>query len=81
MKRKDCLNAFMEEEAEIAGTLIKIARESILLNDYTKFSTVALRHVGDIEDIDYIVTDANTPWNELKPYSLTGIKICKPAKR
>lgn len=78
---KDGMSEYSEEEAEIAGTLIKIARESILLNDYTKFSTVALRHVGDIEDIDYIVTDANTPWNELKPYSQAGIKICKSAKR
>lgn len=74
---KDGMSEYSEDEAELVKALIKIGREPILLNDYTKFSTVALRHVGDMEDLAHIVTDANTPWNELKAYSQAGVKVHK----
>lgn len=46
-----------EDESEVKKCMIKQAEEVALLVDHTKFGKIALTHVLDLKDVDYLVTD------------------------
>lgn len=71
---------YSEEETAITRALLKIGRTNIMLGDVSKFHTIALRHIGDIDSIHHIVSDWNVPWSDLKPFEEKGIHILRVQK-
>ncbi|MDA5483317.1 DeoR/GlpR family DNA-binding transcription regulator [Yersinia intermedia] len=54
------------EEAEIKSAMVKSARLRVVVSDSTKFSSSGLFQFCDWSDIDYFITDAGIPEDELK---------------
>ncbi|MEG0769341.1 MAG: DeoR/GlpR family DNA-binding transcription regulator [Ruthenibacterium sp.] len=46
-----------EDVAQTKRTMLHCAKEKILVVDSSKFDTVAFAHIGDLEDVDAVVTD------------------------
>jgi len=62
-------------EANIWSEMVKIASKCIIVADYSKFGISALNLVCDLRDIEYLVTDWNTPGKELSRYREQRIKV------
>lgn len=55
-------------EAEIKRQATRISETIFLLADHSKFDTVALAKVCDIEDIDVLITDSGIPEHYLNKF-------------
>lgn len=62
-------------EASFKKILIKHARETILLVDSSKFDRKAFCLAFDIEDVDIIVTDSDTPKESIEKLREKNIKV------
>ena len=48
-------------EVSVARAILRNARQKILVSDRTKFDIHAPVRIGDISDLDYMVTDTTPP--------------------
>lgn len=71
------ITEFKEQEAAVTQAIIYSAKRVILLSDHTKFNFEAFRKVADLSEIDDIVTDHETPTEELRKYEELGIRVHK----
>jgi len=64
-------------EVAAKRTMMRIAQESIVLADSSKFDTVSLLKVCPIEEVGLIITDAGLKDNVLKKYTDHGVEVVK----
>lgn len=62
-------------EVSIKKRMMKIAQETIVLADSSKFDVVSLLKVCDFNDINMIITDSNLKESVLDKYRKSGIEI------
>jgi len=62
-------------EVAAKRTMMRIAQESIVLADNSKFDTVSLLKVCSIEDVGLIITDAGLKEIILKKYTDHGVEV------
>lgn len=63
------------EEVQCARAIIRNARRVMLLTDHTKFSRTPMGRVGQLRDIDDLVTDAPPPENIRKLLEASGVTL------
>lgn len=66
------------EEAELAQTMMKRARQTIVLADHSKFDLHAPVWVADFNQIDWFITDASVPPPFKQRLMDGGVKIVVP---
>ncbi len=67
-----------EDEAELRRLMMKNSKKSILLCDNTKFDKESFCKIGDLESIDYIVTDKKPSSQWMDFLRQNNIKILYP---
>jgi len=55
-----------EQEAEIRTSMLAQAEQRVLVADRTKFDKMSFKKIGEISDLDYLVTDKqlSDAWTE-----------------
>ena len=66
---------FITDEAILRTQIIKNAEVVIAVADYSKFGIRAMCNICDIEDIDILITDENSPKDILKQFEKQGVKV------
>jgi len=64
-------------EANTKREMIKIAKQTIVVCDHTKFSTVYFAKIVDLDSVDIIITDNQIDNDILKEFEEKGVKIMK----
>ncbi len=62
-------------EAEIKALFLKAARRRVVLADSAKIGKVALAKIGDVEDVDLLITDRGAPEEALALLRERGLEI------
>lgn len=62
-------------EVQVKKALMRNARQVILATDHSKFSRNAIVRVGDISDVDYVVTDSPLPQELAHHLSHSDVKV------
>lgn len=63
------------EEAEILRTMLEIAKQIIVVTDYSKLTRSGLNKICDVDAVDVIVSDWNTPIREQMAYRDLNVKV------
>ncbi len=66
---------FIPEEANLRKQIIKNARKTIVLADYTKFGIRAICNICSLSDIDILITDEKAPNDMIKKLEKSGIRV------
>ncbi|OXS78701.1 DeoR/GlpR family DNA-binding transcription regulator [Domibacillus enclensis] len=53
-------------ESEVSRLMMSHSQKNILMADYSKFNTAAMNQVASIEEVDVLITDANTDQDVLE---------------
>lgn len=69
------VSAARQGEAEIKKLLVKAARVRIGLADHTKFGKQSFAYVGPISDLNFIVTDSDTPAEFIAEIEQIGVEV------
>ncbi|WP_329886297.1 DeoR/GlpR family DNA-binding transcription regulator [Pseudoramibacter faecis] len=77
---KQGITDYNETEVELTKTVLKTGRKIIMLNDFTKFGTVAFRKIADIGAVDTIITDWNVSAGDHTDITDLGIDIIRASK-
>ena len=64
-------------EANTKREMIKIAKQTIVVCDHTKFGTVYFAKIADLESVDIIITDKQIDNDVLEEFEEKGVKIMK----
>ncbi|MGE5606261.1 MAG: DeoR/GlpR family DNA-binding transcription regulator [Bacteroidota bacterium] len=72
---KQGLTVLSEEEAEIKKTMLRAAKETICLADYSKFHKAALVSFAPLTAIDRLITDNRISDTDLKYLKGQGIEV------
>ncbi|WP_135546481.1 DeoR/GlpR family DNA-binding transcription regulator [Paenibacillus cymbidii] len=64
-----------EQEARMKKTIIRAARELMLLLDYSKFGQTAFYPIARIDQVHTLVTDDQTPESYAKAFEQQGAKV------
>jgi DeoR family fructose operon transcriptional repressor len=64
-----------QAEAQIKKMILKAARVSIAVADYSKFGNQGFAYVGPITDIDILVTDSGADPQYLRPLREAGVEL------
>lgn len=62
-------------EADLNFALIKAAKQIIVVADHTKIGKTHFIHMGDIQDVDILVTDTKAPIDKIEAICAKGIKV------
>lgn len=62
-------------EADINFALIKMAKKIIVIADHTKIGKTHFIHMGNIEDIDILVTDTRAPADKIEAIRKKGVTV------
>lgn len=65
------------EYAELKTTALRVADASVLMVDHSKFGKTATHVYGDVSDYDLVITDDETPADELAAMD-TKVRLAKP---
>lgn len=65
------------EYAELKTTALRVADRNILLVDHSKFGKTATHAYGDVSDYDLVITDDQTPADELAAMD-TKVRLARP---
>ncbi len=63
------------EEISVKKSMLKAAKETILLGDHTKFDNIAFINVCDLSEVDTIITGVETSQETLDHLKEMGIKV------
>ncbi|NKQ56317.1 DeoR/GlpR transcriptional regulator [Amycolatopsis sp. K13G38] len=69
----------VREYAELKTAALQVADRNILVADHSKFGRTATYAYGDVSDYDLVITDHETPGDELAAID-TKVRLSKPAK-
>ena len=64
-----------EQEAEIRTSMLIQAEERILVADGTKFDRTSFKKIGEISDLDYLVTDKVLSKTWIKKFDKNNVKV------
>ncbi|HJQ47913.1 MAG TPA: DeoR/GlpR family DNA-binding transcription regulator [Amycolatopsis sp.] len=67
----------MREYAELKTAALAVADRNVLLVDHSKFGRTATYAYGDVSDYDLVITDQDTPGDELAAMD-TKVRLSKP---
>ena len=62
-------------EADLNFALIKAAKQIIVVADHTKIGKTHFVHMGDIQDVDILVTDTKAPKDKIDAIRAQGVKV------
>ncbi len=62
-------------EADLNFALIKAAKQIIVVADHTKIGKTHFVHMGDIQDVDILVTDSKAPKDKIEAIRAKGVKV------
>ena len=63
------------EEAELTNAMMKVASQTVVLADSSKFGRRGFGKIGNIEDIDIIITDKGMPESLREKIEDAGVQI------
>lgn len=63
------------EEAELTNAMMKTASQTVVLADSSKFGRRGFGKIGNIEDIDIIITDKGMPESLREKIEDAGVQI------
>jgi len=69
------LTDYGQDDCQFLRQAVAIAKQTVALMDYTKFSVAALARVCGIEDLNCVVTDWNTITSEIMALRQQGVKV------
>lgn len=72
---REGLTDYCFEEIRIKKKMMSIAQENIIVADHSKFDTVSLVKVCDLDDISMIITDSNLKEGIKEKYRKNGIEV------
>lgn len=72
---REGLTDYCFDEIKVKKKMMKIAREIIIVADSSKFDTVSLVKVCELDEINIIVTDSNIKKNVLEKYRNSGVEV------
>ncbi len=64
-------------EAAVKRAFIASARQRVLLTDHTKFGLDHFAHVGDLSEVDVLVTDSGLPDSAVAEIEATGPQVVR----
>ncbi len=67
-------------QARVKRKMVEIADTLILLADHSKIQVRDFTKVGDVDEIDVLITDAETPDAELQRFREVGVNVVKAEK-
>ena len=62
-------------ETDINFALIRMAKKIIVIADHTKIGKVHFVHMGDIENVDILVTDTKAPADKIEEIRQKGVTV------
>ena len=62
-------------EADINFALIKMAKKIIVIADHTKIGKTHFIHMGNIDDVDILVTDSKAPADKIEAIRKKGVTV------
>lgn len=62
-------------EADLNFVLIKAAKQIIVVADHTKIGKTHFVHMGDIQDIDVLITNTKAPKDKIDAIRAKGVKV------
>lgn len=62
-------------EASLDKKMIQVAQQVVVLADSTKFGRRGIGRICGIDQVDYIITDANAPTDSLRQLEEKGVKV------
>lgn len=72
---KDGVTDYHLEESYVTRSMHKYAKKTIIAADYSKFGICSMNLICESKDIDYLVTDWNTPKKDLAEYKKYDIQV------
>lgn len=69
---------FRMDEVGIIRSMLEVARNRVVLADYTKFDRISCVNVCQLSEIDYILTDSKVTQKQMNEYERNGTKILTP---
>jgi len=72
---REGLTDYCFEEIRIKKKMMSMAQEIIIVADHSKFDTVSLVKVCDLDDIDMIITDSNLKDTVKEKYRKNGVEV------
>jgi len=74
------ITEYTDAECEVIMAAMQIAREKILLCDYTKYKVVGFCKLSEASKVDTMVTDWHVDKEDMKPFEDLGIQMCYAEK-
>ena len=62
-------------EADLNFSLIEAAKQIIVVADHTKIGKTHFVHMGNIQDVDILVTDTKAPKDKIEAIRAKGVKV------
>ena len=62
-------------EADLNFALIKAAKQIIVVADHTKIGKTHFVHMGNIQDVDILITDSQAPMDKIDEIRAHGVKV------
>ncbi|MCY6483384.1 DeoR/GlpR family DNA-binding transcription regulator [Clostridium aestuarii] len=72
---KDGITDCMFEQLQIQKKMIEVSQKVIILADSSKFDTVSLLKICDLDQVNMIVTDSKLKQNVFEKYTRNGIEV------
>lgn len=72
---EDGITEYNTEEAAILRKMLEIGRTRMILCEFSKFSEVAFNKVCSVNQIDYVFTDWNISFKEVKAWNDINVKV------
>ena len=72
---EDGITEYNTEEAAILRKMLQIGRTRMILCEFSKFSEVAFNKVCSAAQIDYVFTDWNISYKEVKAWSDIHVRV------
>lgn len=72
---EDGITEYNTEEAAILRKMLEIGRTRMILCEFSKFSEIAFNKVCSVNQIDYVFTDWNISFKEVKAWNDINVKV------
>ncbi len=69
------LTSYYHYEADTIRQMLAHATRRVIIADSTKIGKISLEHVGDITEIDIIITDDNAPEDQIQRMRALGVQV------